>query len=236
MRPSRIISAANWKYALGEVLLIVVGVSIALAASSWYENRQLRVVEISALAQLQATLREDLDRITGRYDTIGRVNQGIASFVDHIETGNLKQAEITSGIGSIGRFVTLNIRNGPYETLKGRGLDLISNQSLRVKITSLYEDEIPNLVDDSVIDLRLARDRILPSILEWFWLDASEDWILKETLPAGWQRDLATLGRYRARTLDRYYLPSFERTMRLMRDVLAAIEAELNRSQTEEQP
>ncbi len=83
----------NWKYAFGEVLLIVVGVSIALAASSWYENRQLRGVEISALAQLQATLREDLDRITGRYDTIGRVNQGIASFVDHIETGNLKQAE-----------------------------------------------------------------------------------------------------------------------------------------------
>jgi hypothetical protein len=236
MHPSQIISATNWKYALGEVLLIVVGVSIALAASSWYENRQLRGVEISTLAQLQATLREDLDTITGSHDTIGRVNQGIASFVERIETGNLKQVEITSGIGSIGRFVTLSLRSGPYETLKGRGLDLISNQSLRVKITSLYEDEIPNLVEDSVIDRRLVRDQILPSILEWFWMDASEEWNLKESLPAGWQRDLVTLGRYRAMTLDGYYLPSFEHTMRLMRDVLAEIEVELSRSRPEEQP
>jgi len=236
MRPSRIVSAANWKYALGEVLLIVVGVSIALAASSWYEKRQLRDVEISALAQLQGTLREDLNEITSEYDTIVRVNQSIASLVDHVETDDLDQGEVTSGIGSIGRFVTLSLRNGPYETLKGRGLGLISNQSLRVKITSLYEDEIPNLVEDSVIDRRLVRDRILPSILEWFWLDESEEWILKETVPAGWQRDLVTLGRYRAMTLDGYYLPSFKRTMQLMRDVLAEIEGELERRQTDGQP
>ena len=64
MRVSRLVSASNWRYAIGEVVLIVVGVSIALAASSWYENRQLRGDEFAALAQLQATLREDLDRIT----------------------------------------------------------------------------------------------------------------------------------------------------------------------------
>jgi hypothetical protein len=236
MRPSRILSAANWKHALGEIMLIVVGVSIALAASSWYENRQLRVDEIAALAQLQATLREDLDKITIQYDTMGRVNQGIASFVEHVETGQLKQAEITAGIDSIQRFVTLTLRYGPYESLKARGMDLISDESLRVKITSLYEDEILNLVEDSLIDRRLVRDRQLPSILKSFWLDASADWILKETSAASWQRDLATLGRYRARTLNGYYLPSFERTMSLMREVLAEIEAELHRSQKFEQP
>lgn len=29
----------DWRYALGEVSLIVMGVTIALAASSWYEER-----------------------------------------------------------------------------------------------------------------------------------------------------------------------------------------------------
>ncbi len=234
MRVSRLVSASNWRYAIGEVVLIVVGVSIALAVSSWYENRQLRGDEFAALAQLQATLKQDLDRTTIEYDTIARVNQEIASFVGHVETGHLKQAEITTGIESIMRFVTLNLRYGPYETLKARGIDLISDESLRVKITSLYEDEIPSLVENSIIDRRLSRERILPSVLKWFWMDASEDWIPKETSAASWQSDLVTLGRYRARTLNEHYLPSFERTMNLMRDVSAEIEAELHRLHTYE--
>ena len=225
---SRIVQATNWKYAFGEVFLIFVGITLALLANSWYENRQLHRDEFAALAQLQATLREDLDRITVDYDTIGRANQEIVSFIQHLEAGQPKQAEITRGIGSFERFVTLNLTYGPYETLKARGIDLISDESLRVKITSLYEDEIPNLVEDSIIDRRLSRDRILPFIMESFWLNASEDWILKEMSAANWQNNLTTLGRYRARTLTKYYLPSFERTMDLMREVLAEIDAELD--------
>ena len=151
----------------------------------------------------------------------------IVSFVNHIETGQLKRSETTNGIGSTMRFVTLSLRYGPYETLKARGIDLISNESLGANITSLYEDEIPNLIEDSIIDRRLSRDRILPYIFEWFWLDASQDWILKDTSTAGWQSDLATLGRYRAQTLTRHYLPSFERTMNLMQEVLAEIDSEI---------
>ncbi len=227
MRVSRLVSASNWRYAIGEVVLIVVGVSIALAASSWYENRQLRGDEFAVLAELQTTLREDLNSITIAYDTIHRVDQEIASFVDHVESGKLTSTETSAGIKSIQRFITLNLRYGPYETLKARGIDLITNQSLRVNLTSLYEDEIPTLVEDSVIDRRLSRDRILPYVLEGFWLDTSEHWIPKQKPVANWQSDLATLGRYRASTLTDHYLPSFEHTMDLMREVLADIESEL---------
>ena len=231
MSVSRLVSASNWRYAMGEIALIVVGVSIALAASSWYENRQLRDDEYAVLAELQVTLQEDLDSITIAYNTIHRVDQEIASFVDRVESDHLTSAETTAGIGWTMRFVTLNIRFGPYETLKARGIDLITNQSLRVNLTSLYEDEIPNLVEDSVIDRRLSRDRILPYILQVFWLDASEHWVPKRTPVANWQSDLATLGRYRANTLTHHYLPSFEHTLDLMRGVLADIESELARFQ-----
>jgi hypothetical protein len=229
MRVSRLVSASNWRYAIGEVVLIFVGVSIALAASSWYENRQLRRDEFAVLAEFQTTLREDLNTITTAYDTIHRVDQEIVSFVDQVESGNLTSTETSAGIKSIMRFITLNIRYGPYENLKARGTDLIANQSLRVNLTSLYEDVIPNLIEDSVIDRRLSRDRILPYILEGFWLDMSDLWIPKQTPVANWQSDLATLGRYRASTLTDHYLPSFEHTMALMRQVLADIEAELAR-------
>jgi len=217
----------NWKYAVGEVLLIVVGVSIALATNSWYENRQLRSDEIAALTQLQATLREDLKGITRTHETMGRINQEISLFVSVIESDQSNKYDLTKGIRSNTRFVTLHPSNGPYESLKARGIDLISNKSLRTTITSLYEDEIPNLVEDSIIDRQLVREIMLPAILEWAWLDSTDNWIPKDTVAEGWRSDLATLGRHRARTLNRFYLPSFERTIELMREALADIDAEL---------
>jgi hypothetical protein len=52
----------NWAYALGEVLLIVVGVSIALAASSWYNNWKDRLDEHMFISRLHedTQLAEDL--------------------------------------------------------------------------------------------------------------------------------------------------------------------------------
>ena len=217
----------NWKYAVSEILLIVIGVSIALATNSWYENRQLRDDEIAALTQLQGTLREDLNGITGAYDTMGRINQEINLFVKNLDSDLSNHVDLTKGIRSNTRFVTLQLRNGPYETLKARGTDLISNESLRVTITALYEDEIPNLVEDSIIDRKLVRDIMLPAILEWAWLDNTDNWVAKDSVAAGWRSDLATLGRHRARTLNGFYLPSFERTIELMREALADIDSEL---------
>jgi hypothetical protein len=222
----------NWRYALGEVLLIVIGVSIALAANSWYESRQLRVDEIAFLKELQVTLHEDLNTITTHYNTIKRVNENIELFVSNLDAHDPDQDELTRGIRAATRFVTLNLRYGPYESLKARGISLISNESLGVTITSLYEDEIPNLVEDSVIDRRLIRDNMLPSILDRFSLDASQTWSPKETRLASWRIDLATLGRYRAMTLSGFYLPSFERTIQLTSDALADIEAELKQRQS----
>ena len=229
-RLSKLSDSVNWKYGIGEIFLIVAGVSIALAASSWYENRQLRNDEFAALAQLKATLTDDLESLAIQYDTLANVNQGILSFVEQIENGEIEQAQITNGVRFTGRFLTLNLRYGPYETLKARGLGLVSDESLRLKITSLYEDEIPNLVEDSVIDRHLSRDRVLPSILEWFRLDASDDWILRDTAGTEWRSELVTLARYRAGTLTGFYLPSFERTMNLMKEVSAEIEAELQQN------
>ena len=60
MRGSRIVSALNWRYAVGEVLLIVIGVSIALAANSWWEDRKAREEELAMLAQLKSALEVDL--------------------------------------------------------------------------------------------------------------------------------------------------------------------------------
>lgn len=61
MPVSRIIRATNWKYAVGEVFLIVVGITLALMATSWYENWQERRYESLVLGQLKVALESDLE-------------------------------------------------------------------------------------------------------------------------------------------------------------------------------
>jgi hypothetical protein len=64
MRFAGTIRGFNWKYAFGETLLIVIGVTIALAASSWYENRVDRQTEIAYIERLYAALASDVSRFS----------------------------------------------------------------------------------------------------------------------------------------------------------------------------
>jgi len=58
----------NWKSAVGEVILIVVGVTIAMAGNSWYERRHPRQDEAALHAILETTIREDLAGLQSAYD------------------------------------------------------------------------------------------------------------------------------------------------------------------------
>jgi hypothetical protein len=228
---SRVFNSANWKYAFGEIALIFFGISLALLANAWYESRQERVNELAILNELQITLGEDLESARLAYETIESANIGIATFVDLALSGNVDNDQYALGMYSFTRFVTLRIRYGPYETLKSKGLDLVRNPALRARITSLYEDEIPNLVQNSLIDQSLVRDRMLQPILEWSWMNEHFEWSPKRELDDPEKSELTTLGRHRWMTLSRFYLPSFERTITLMRSVRDQIQLEIGTDQ-----
>jgi len=228
---SRVLNSANWKYAFGEIALIFFGISLALLANAWYESKQERVNELAILNELQITLGEDLESVKLAYETIESANIGIASFVDLAVSGTVDNDQYASGVYSFSRFITLRIRYGPYETLKSKGLDLVSNSTLRTRITSLYEDEIPNLVENSLIDRSLVRERMLPRILEWSWMDEHLSWVPKRPLEEPWKSELITLGRHRSMTLARFYLPSFERAIEMMQSVREQIQVEIENNQ-----
>ncbi len=218
----------SWSHAVGEIALIVVGVTIALAGNSWYEGYEAEIDEHSLLEELSATLSEDLQGVLTELATIRQVNEDLRAAAVRLQSGDLHSSDGANqaAITALGRFVVVTIRNGPFETLKARGLDLISNQALRVSLTSLYEDEFPRLKENSEIDQRLSRERVLPYQLDYFNLDADQNWVVKSDSPEARARG-ATLARYRSETLVDHYIPSFERTISLMRDTLAEIDREL---------
>ena len=123
MRVSRLASAPNWRYAIGEIALIVIGVTIALAATSWYEARQERQDEILVLKQLHRTLSEDLQEIEQTWEFTRNREQNLTALVAHLESDLPYTPELGVKFQALLGWRIVSIKTAPFSrTAAIRGL------------------------------------------------------------------------------------------------------------------
>ena len=121
MRASRLVSAPNWRYAVGEVVLIVVAVTIALTGTSWYEGRQERRDEILILQQLRQTLSEDLQEINMTWERTRQREQNITDLLNHLESDRPYTVELGVKFQALLGWRVVVLRTALFETLKVQG-------------------------------------------------------------------------------------------------------------------
>lgn len=236
MRVSRLVSAPNWRYAIGEVVLIVVGVTIALAGTSWYEGQQDRRDEILVLQQLRQTLSEDLQDINMTWEMTRQREQKIMALLNHLDSDRPYAADLARNFQSLWGWRTVSIKTAPFEALKVRGYSMISNPILREKLISFYEDHYAKLAYNSNLDRDYVIENIQPYFLKNFVVHvaATNDvdggaqvWVPKDYDNIKAELYVANLGRHRADILRRFVLRDYENTTAIMREILDEIDQEL---------
>lgn len=128
-------------YAVGEILLVVVGILIALQINNKNESRKLVQKEIEILQLLQESLAKDLVKFQ-KVSSFYKVSEkSIKRVLNHLEN-NLPYEDTlaTDFFNTTIYYVQSSFTNGPFETLKSSGLELISNTNLRLKIVDVYDD------------------------------------------------------------------------------------------------
>jgi hypothetical protein len=140
MRITRILNAVNWRYAVGEIFLIATGVLIALAASDWQERRVARQSEIAILIELQSHLKDDLEDLQRRRDSLTDTESRLESLIAHIDSELPYAADLDPLFGAVYGYSGITLNTGAYESLKSQGLSLISDESLRTDFSSVYEE------------------------------------------------------------------------------------------------
>jgi hypothetical protein len=127
------------KYAVGEIILVVVGILIALQINNWNEARKISNLEIDIIQELKNNLDSDLidiDENIGWHTKSLYSSQIITKVIDEKLSYNDSLDYHFSSIYVFPMFVpTLTA----YETLKQNGTRLIKNDSLRFRIVGLYE-------------------------------------------------------------------------------------------------
>jgi hypothetical protein len=167
-RTRRLLLAIDWKHAIAEVFLIVVGVLLALGANNWNAARQERQRELRLLQHLRASLITDLaalKAVGGEVRLRERRMEELQSLLGRNDT-NTDSADVR--FGAVMRFWDTPLDRSVYEVLKATGLEQISSDSLRLQIAALYDRVYVALEHSQADDRSAVLDVVRPYYLTRF--------------------------------------------------------------------
>ena len=128
-----------FKYAIGEIVLVVIGILIALSINNWNERNKQIKVEIKILKELELALASDIRNLKFNVRSYKNVKRALEIIKEQLllETPTNDSLQYAFSKSLFNNSVAPNI--GAYETLKAKGIDIISNDSLRMQIIDVYE-------------------------------------------------------------------------------------------------
>jgi len=218
----------NWRYAAGEVVLIVVGILIALAASGWQEGRVERQTEVALLGDLHTGLSADLAAARVMLDRYRDIADQITPLLDHLRAGGSYADSLAVQFGAAYGFGPIDFNRASYESIKSQGLDLVSDAELRSAIAHLYEESIRRAEKSVAVEQNVILELLRPYYLAHFRdlrFNASAEPLDYSVLLVN--TEFYNVLDYRLQVLLQNHIPTFDRLIPEIEAVLLAIEAEL---------
>lgn len=151
-----------FKYAVGEIILVVIGILIALSINNYNNNRQQRKIEQAYLLSLQSEFKTNLEKInnclTENHNQVKAVENMLTLFDDNVRD-TISKKETSNIIHLVFKGVTTYIPSKGVLTdiISSGNLNLIQNEKLRQKIAS-FESTLGFLKIQEVAMLEIHRE------------------------------------------------------------------------------
>ena len=129
------------RYAIGEIILVVIGILIALQINNWNESRKSKKFEKEILFLIDQNLSNDSIVV---HKELHRAKQAIY-WTDKLL---IKVAEkeygdsINQWLGHIITFERFHSQSSAFEVLKEKGIETISSKELQMALISYYDDHL----------------------------------------------------------------------------------------------
>lgn len=146
-------------YAIGEIILVVIGILIALQVNNWNNNRIQNETEKKVLIELRKGILSDANLMQTALS-------GISSQIKKMKLLKVllknKEYEYNKDLdtlfGSVYGVQAIRINKAFYEDLKASGLKLIKDDNVRLDIVNLFEDNYVLL--DKIFDMEVHMNDI----------------------------------------------------------------------------
>ena len=124
-------------YAIGEILLVVIGILIALQINTWNQGRNDRKIETQALISLKAEFNENQDRLESLMRIKKRQENDGRSFLDIITNDTIPLSDKLNAKPPEGFGGTWSVTNAVLNSLLSTGMiEKIKNDTLKFLLTN----------------------------------------------------------------------------------------------------
>ena len=133
-----------FKYAIGEIVLVVIGILIALQINNWNENRKNRIIEKTLYSSLISNLESDLADISHKITVVSvslKAQDIFMTMSFEQLTNKYDIVTIESLIDDLGNCSISFFPNYGYyhKIFNNNQIDLIQSKDLQMKIIELYD-------------------------------------------------------------------------------------------------
>ena len=130
-------------YAIGEIILVVIGILIALQINNWNQAQKDHAYEVKMLSEIVKGLEADQLNLQGDLKAYTVLSNTVDHFTNLTSNNNVifhdsMQQELWKL--NIGKYFQFN--RGPYDALKSSGIDRISNDSIRNHLIKFFDFEL----------------------------------------------------------------------------------------------
>jgi len=163
------------RYAIGEIFLVVIGILIALQINNWNQNRIENQVEKRLLKELhenleynEQTLKSD---IAEEYKSMHSVKQ----VLEILENRLPYHDSMDYHFGRSQYSPDIVLSTTAFSSIQSRGFDIISSDSLRNSIITLFDNDYKYLIAQTVrLEDQFWPSSVLPLYHKYFRLNSME--------------------------------------------------------------
>ena len=137
------------RYAIGEILLVVIGILIALQIDNWNESKKSARIERGLLSELKTNLETNVKNLESDIEIQIKGASAIHFLLDHLDNKRPYKDTLDYLFQEADFVPEVVLSSSAFETLKSSGLGTISNDSLRREVIGLFEVKYPHLMQET---------------------------------------------------------------------------------------
>lgn len=151
-------------YAVGEILLVVIGILIALQVNNWNEYRKDRIQEREVLAQLESEFQSNLEQLDEKIAIRNKLIQSSMKLIEFIDSSDPISPDSII-------FYTSNTLIAPTfdpiinDLISAGKLQLLTNKRLK-NLLSLWTSEVLQVTEDEETWRRIMNDQYFPFLIK----------------------------------------------------------------------
>lgn len=215
-------------YAISEILLVVIGILIAVQVNTFNNNREIIELEKAILLEIENNLKGDIIEIQDELESFNIILKVDSILIEHFQLKRPFDDSIGAHIHVFELSPHFSPTRSGYNLLESKGIDLISDDSLRIQITDFYERSIPYYFTYAEERFQMVETLITPYLTKHFYLEKHNTWPHRKRVPMHYESLLDDPGLISLFQISSYHASVMLRRSRNLKTEIEVLQKQIN--------